>query len=72
MRKCDSDAAGVAAGLAMKEKQTIVDPWPLKFGFGPSTPETRKEFAMLLGSSCTGQERYVEWKAVGSGVMDVD
>ena len=67
------DKVGIAAGLVMKEKHTIVKPWLLKFNFGPPTPETRKEFALLLGSPHTGQERYVEWKVIGDAMAgDVD
>ena len=46
--------AGMAAGLVMKEKHTIVEAWPMKFNFGLPTAEARKEFSLLLGSSYTG------------------
>ncbi|KAI1407308.1 hypothetical protein F5Y13DRAFT_183489 [Hypoxylon sp. FL1857] len=53
---------GSNAGVQMKNKHTIIDPWPLKIPNGRPTKEARDYFALLLASGHTGQERYVEWK----------
>ncbi len=63
MKFCD---LGKAVGLAMKETHSIVPVWPMRFGFGPPTEEAKKEFARLVASTFTGQERYVEWKVAGN------
>lgn len=46
------------AGLAMKSKNTIIPPFPMRL---PKNA-TQKEFDLLLASAHTGSERYVEWK----------
>ncbi|KAI0111207.1 hypothetical protein GGR51DRAFT_569241 [Nemania sp. FL0031] len=51
-----------AVGLQMKSSHTIVDPWPWRISGGRPTPKAREEFALLLSSAQTGQERFVEWK----------
>ncbi|KAI8944514.1 hypothetical protein F4801DRAFT_594888 [Xylaria longipes] len=61
------------AGVEMKATHTIVDAWPMKFQGGMSTEQAKQDFALLLSSNHTGQQRYVEWK-VGAErpVEDVD
>ncbi|KAI1122573.1 hypothetical protein F5Y10DRAFT_287042 [Nemania abortiva] len=56
------ERSGLGIGLRMKSAHTIVDPWPWRMPDGRPTQETREEFALLLSSSHTGQERFVEWK----------
>ncbi|KAF2129720.1 hypothetical protein P153DRAFT_430843 [Dothidotthia symphoricarpi CBS 119687] len=47
-----------SCGLQLKDKHTIVEPWPYKVG--PRT--TQKEFDILRASSTVGYERYVEFE----------
>lgn len=54
--------AALGAGLQMKPTHTIIDPWPMKFSGGRATSKAKEEFALLLSSNHTGQERFVEWK----------
>lgn len=62
MKAHDFDEVGGEVGLVMNDKHTIVKAWPMRFSFGPATEAKKKEFAVLLASPCTGQERYVEWQ----------
>lgn len=50
--------------VAMKEDNTIVDPWPTRLKLRQGQPGAQEEFATLLSSSFSGLERYVEWKRV--------
>ncbi|KAI0515446.1 hypothetical protein F5B22DRAFT_636473 [Xylaria bambusicola] len=55
--------AASSAELMMKEKHTIIPPWPLRVNGGSlPTRNDKKDFKLLLGTGHTGQERYVEWK----------
>ncbi|KAI1118712.1 hypothetical protein F5Y14DRAFT_461550 [Nemania sp. NC0429] len=61
-------------GLQIKSTHTIVDAWLWRM---PSdarpTPRARKDFALLLSSALSGQERFVEWKlAPKVPIEDVD
>lgn len=49
---------------AMKEQNTIGDAWPTALKLRPGQPGAQEEFDDALASSCTGVERYVEWKRV--------
>lgn len=49
-----------SAGLEMKHKNSIVQPWPLKL----RRNATQHEFDVLHASGHTGVERYVEWRSV--------
>ncbi|KAI0381513.1 hypothetical protein F5Y04DRAFT_288406 [Hypomontagnella monticulosa] len=51
-------------GIAMKERNTIGDAWPTSLKLRPGQPGAQEEFDGALSSSCTGVERYVEWKRV--------
>ncbi len=55
------DFANVAkkAGLKMKKKHTVIQPWPLRLKKDP----TQKEFNELIASGHIGHERYVEWES---------
>lgn len=55
------DFANVAknAGLKMKKKHTVIQPWPLRLKKDP----TQKEFDDLMASGHIGNERYVEWES---------
>lgn len=62
MGKEKFEQIGEALGLVMKPKNTIVEPWPYKLKRRPGQRGAQEEFDMLLGSSHSGIERYVEWK----------
>lgn len=57
-RECRLDEISESIGLKMKSKNTIVQPWPMRIKENAS----QREFDILLASSHTGSERYVEWK----------
>ncbi|KAI0406420.1 hypothetical protein F4802DRAFT_95860 [Xylaria palmicola] len=54
-------------GLRMKPVHTIIDMWPWRMPQGQPTQETKRDFALLLSSTHTGQERFVEWKLTPEG-----
>jgi hypothetical protein len=60
----------VTAGFRMKSVNTIIDAWPMRFFEGPRTPQAQRDFALLLSTNHTGQERYVEWKARGDPAIE--
>jgi hypothetical protein len=49
------------AGLKMKKKNTIVESWPLRLKLRPGDTGAQAEFDLLLSSSSSGIEHYVEW-----------
>lgn len=49
------------AGLQMRERQTIVEAWPMRLRKKPGELGAAEEFDELMASSCTGAERYFEW-----------
>ncbi|KAI8955701.1 hypothetical protein F4801DRAFT_600911 [Xylaria longipes] len=52
-----------SAGVKMKKKHTIIEPWPLRVNGGlHPTQKDREDFKLLLGTAHRGHERYVEWK----------
>jgi hypothetical protein len=52
------------AGLIMKNKNTIVESWPLRLKARPGGVGAQEEFDLLLSSSSSGIEHYVEWSRV--------
>lgn len=54
-------------GLVIKERHTIVQPWPYKI----RNQTTKKEFDVLRASSTTGFERYMELQRLDSTVDNV-
>ncbi|KAI1736358.1 hypothetical protein F4680DRAFT_461244 [Xylaria scruposa] len=55
--------AAISAGVKLKEKHTIIPPWPLRVKGGSNpTQKDKEDFKLLLGSAHIGHERYVEWK----------
>ncbi|KAI3335322.1 hypothetical protein F4824DRAFT_511248 [Ustulina deusta] len=63
MRLYNFPHAASSAGVKMKEKHTIIPPWPLRVNGGPNpTEKDREDFKLLLGTAHIGHERYVEWK----------
>ncbi len=57
-RESRLDEITKVAGLTMKSKNTIVQPWPMRI----KENATQREFDVLLASGHVGSERYVEWK----------
>ena len=55
-RKC-----GRAAGLVMREKQSIIAPWPLRLDAHARDDEAKQRFEEVLAWGYGGGERYVEW-----------
>lgn len=49
-------------GLAVKDRHTIVEEWPLRLKLRPNQVGAQEEFEILASSAHTGAERYVEWK----------
>ncbi|KAL8367047.1 hypothetical protein RB599_010961 [Gaeumannomyces hyphopodioides] len=70
MKRFRFDDVGVTRGVQMKEKNTIVEKWPMRFYFNGPTAKAKKEFARLLSSHHIGHERYVEWKAMRKFVIE--
>ncbi|KAI8961484.1 hypothetical protein F5Y11DRAFT_326332 [Daldinia sp. FL1419] len=58
VHNCEDTALRV--GLQIKAVHTIIEPWPMRIDPEP-TDQAKEYFALLLSSSHTGQERYVEW-----------
>ncbi|KAI0185492.1 hypothetical protein EV127DRAFT_348191 [Xylaria flabelliformis] len=55
--------AALFAGVKMKERHTIIPPWPLRVkGDLNPTQKDKEDFKLLLGTAHVGHERYVEWK----------
>lgn len=49
-------------GLAIKERHTIIDKWPMRLKLRFGQAGAQEEFEVLQASSLTGCERYMEWK----------
>lgn len=49
-------------GFRAEGSNTVVKPWPWRFNPSSHDPKDNDKFWEVLGSSCTGVERYVEWK----------
>ena len=58
------ESAARDAGLIIKKKNTIVESWPLRLKLRPGDVGAQEEFDLLLSSSSSGIERYVEWSNV--------
>ncbi|KAI0884685.1 uncharacterized protein GGS22DRAFT_188894 [Annulohypoxylon maeteangense] len=64
MEKLDFPQIAQWLGVAMKEENTIGDPWPTALKLAAGEPGAVEEFGAVLASTYTGVERYVEWKRV--------
>jgi hypothetical protein len=58
------ESAASEAGLKMKNKNTIVESWPSRLKLKPEHDGAQDEFDLLLSSSSSGVDRYVEWSKV--------
>jgi hypothetical protein len=56
------DAVSKALGVVMKKSHTVIEPWPTALKLRHNQKGGREAFELLLASSCSGVERYVEWK----------
>ncbi|TLS21936.1 uncharacterized protein PpBr36_09426 [Pyricularia pennisetigena] len=70
MEICQFDNVTLMGGFEIKEKNTLVDKWPMRFHFGGVTTRAKRDFARLLSSHHIGIERYVEWKMAKKPVVD--
>ena len=68
MKDVDFKKCGKAAGMKMREKNTIVEPWPLRLDPKDIGEEGKRKFELLLASGHTGYERYVEWVRADPGL----
>ena len=50
--------------VAMKDFNTVVEPWPTKPILEPGQKGSQDEFNTLLGSNYTCVERFVEWRRI--------
>ncbi|KAK5993033.1 hypothetical protein PT974_06460 [Cladobotryum mycophilum] len=62
MRAWKFEDGGRRMGMAIKEKHTIIDKWPLRLRKIAGEEGSREEFDMSLGTGHAGDERYMEWK----------
>lgn len=62
MKKLQFKEIGCFLGLSMKRSHTVVDQWPLKLKAGSNQSIDWKDLEILLASSHSGTERYVEWR----------
>ncbi|KAF5854000.1 hypothetical protein GGP41_006766 [Bipolaris sorokiniana] len=58
MDECRITQFATLCGMAIKEKHTIVQPWPYRV----ENQTTKKDFDVLRASSTTGFERYMEFQ----------
>ncbi|KAL8375616.1 hypothetical protein RB595_006946 [Gaeumannomyces hyphopodioides] len=70
MKRLRFDNVGITRGVEMKEKNTIVEKWPMRFGFNGPTSKGKKDLALALSAHHVGHERYVEWKAIRMPVVE--
>ena len=55
------DGAASVAGVKMKQRNTIVNEWPMRLKKRNGENGAKEEFEVLRASSHNGTERYVEW-----------
>jgi hypothetical protein len=60
MRIHHFEAIAKGVGLEMKEKNRVIEKWPMRLKKGA----TKEEFDILNASGHVGSERYVEWKSL--------
>ncbi|CEI66053.1 hypothetical protein FVEN_g4536 [Fusarium venenatum] len=49
-------------GVAMKEKQTIVEKWPYRLKLEPEQKGSKEAFDLLMRGGTSGKELYLEWR----------
>lgn len=58
------DELAAIAGVAMKDRHTVIEKWPYRPKLRPGQPGAQEEFDRALGAGPSSKERYVEWKRV--------
>ena len=53
---------GERLGLTTERAHTIAEEWPMRLKLQPKQVGAKEDFEILLASSHSGAERYVEWK----------
>jgi hypothetical protein len=51
-------------GVAMKEKNTIVERWPFRLKLNPEQKGAKEEFDLMMRGGASGKELYIEWKRI--------
>lgn len=57
----DCRIADLGIGVEMRERNSLVEAWPMRLKKKPGEKGADKEFQRLFASSSSGAERYVEW-----------
>ncbi|KAM0802877.1 hypothetical protein BDR22DRAFT_903758 [Usnea florida] len=65
MKLTDFGRASREAGMTMRARNTVIDPWPLRLRKEYGESGAQEEFDRLMSSSSSGNERYVEWVRSG-------
>ena len=65
MKLADFSKASRETGMTMRTKNTVIDPWPLRFRKEYGEAGAQEAFDQLMSSSSSGNERYVEWARSG-------
>ncbi|KAI1376191.1 hypothetical protein F4677DRAFT_84451 [Hypoxylon crocopeplum] len=50
------------SGMEFKKKHTIIGKWPMRLKLKPHQKGAKEEFDLMLSSSVSGCERYMEWR----------
>ncbi|RGP78863.1 set and mynd domain-containing 3 [Fusarium longipes] len=51
-------------GVAIKEKNTIVEKWPFRLKLSPEQKGAKEEFDLMMRGGASGKELYLEWKRI--------
>ena len=65
MKLTDFSKASREAGMTMRTRNTVIDPWPLRFRKEYGEAGAQEAIDQLMSSSSSGNERYVEWVRSG-------
>ena len=55
------EACAKNVGVRMRERNTVVEAWPMRLKKKPGEEGAEEEFQRLMASSSSGAPRYVEW-----------
>ena len=65
MKLTNFGKASREVGMTMRTRNTVTDPWPLRFRKEYGESGAQEAFDRLMASSSSGNERYVEWVRSG-------
>ena len=65
MKLKDFGKASREVGMTMRIRNTVIDPWPLRFMKEYGEPGAQEDFDRLMSLSFSGNERYSEWVRSG-------